>query len=115
MSLAAKDRTTGDKVRVQLDLNPQQMAFVNALMADGGFDTRKDLFNNAVTLFGWAVQEARHGHVIGALDRNTKEFTVVNMPVLSYAAAIASDQHNRETQATEEERELIRNLKVSAG
>jgi hypothetical protein len=81
-----KERQNPERVRVQLDLNPQQMAFVTQLMASGGFDTRKDLFNNAVTLFGWAFREAQHGHVIGSLDRKTQAFTVVNMPVLAFAA-----------------------------
>ena len=83
-------QTSSDKVRVQLDFNPQQMARLLSLMGECGLETRKDLINHALTLFGWAVGEIRTGRVIGSLDKATKEFTVVSMPGLALVAPRAA-------------------------
>lgn len=74
------------KVRIQLDLNPQEIETLNRLMVVCGIETRKDLFNNALTLFEWAVEEVRQGRAIGSFERGTREFTVLNMPAFSRAA-----------------------------
>jgi metal-responsive CopG/Arc/MetJ family transcriptional regulator len=43
-------------VRIQLDLPDEQVAELDERMAETKLRTRKDFFNNALTLFDWANQ-----------------------------------------------------------
>ena len=69
--------------RVQLDLPAERLEALERLMEEAGFKTRKDLFNNAVSLLQWAVKEARRGRAIASVDEETERFTELNMPFLS--------------------------------
>ena len=73
----------GDKkVRVQFDLSIEGVAELEHLMTETGVQTRKDLINNALTLFKWAVNESRAGNKIAAIDDESKSFRELAMPAL---------------------------------
>lgn len=108
MSITEKANT--DKVRVQLDLNPQQMERLRSLMSECGLETRKDLFNHALTLFGWAVGEIREGRVIGSLDKSSGEFTVVSMPTLSLLAPSSAASRLKQSSDESRHRPLLRRV-----
>jgi len=57
-------------VRIQLDLPEDQVAELDKLMEETRLTTRKDLFNNALTLFAWAVKAKKAGRVIASVDEN---------------------------------------------
>jgi metal-responsive CopG/Arc/MetJ family transcriptional regulator len=68
--------------RVQLDLREDQVEELDELMKEAKLATRKELFNNALTLFQWAVKAKRAGRIIvsfGEEDRTSKELV---MPAL---------------------------------
>ncbi len=69
--------------RVQLDLSTERLEQLERLMEEADFSTRKDLFNNALSLLQWAVKEARRGRSIASVDEKTERFTELNMPFLS--------------------------------
>jgi hypothetical protein len=71
--------------RVQLDLLPERLAEFDQLMAFCGLSARKDLFDNAMTLFEWAVQEIRDGKQIASYDKKTEHIEVIRLPVLDNA------------------------------
>ena len=48
--------------------------------------TRKDLFDNAMTLFEWAVEEVRKGNRIASYNKDTDHVEIVRFPVLDNAA-----------------------------
>jgi len=75
-----------EKVRVQFDLAPTQVAALEELMTICGLDTRKDLVNNALTLLEWAVTQVRAGKEIAALSKAEKNYEVLRMPALMAAA-----------------------------
>jgi hypothetical protein len=74
------------KTRVQLDLAPSQMERLNWLMAACDIETRKDLFNSALSLFEWAVMEVLKGKTIASVDKESKHLTELAMPALADAA-----------------------------
>jgi hypothetical protein len=43
--------------RLQLDLTKEHLQELEALMKELGISTKKDLFNQAITLLEWAVAE----------------------------------------------------------
>ena len=51
-----------------------------------GIESRKDLFNNALTVLEWAVGEIVEGKKIASFDDNSKERSILSMPALNTAA-----------------------------
>lgn len=73
-------------MRLQLDLPQDQVEHLEALMARTGIPTRKDLMNNALTFFEWAVNEREAGRVVASVDRDRNEIKEVIMPALEWVA-----------------------------
>lgn len=79
------------KARVQFDLSPRQLDRQNKIMYLAELATRKELFNNAISLFEWAVNEAANGKHIASIDASTNEYTPLLMPAFSAAARRGSN------------------------
>jgi len=75
-----------NKTRIQIDLSPPELDRMNVVMQMTGLKARKDLFNNALSLFEWAVVKAADGQRIGSVDSESNISTII-MPALSNAAA----------------------------
>ncbi|MCA1244109.1 hypothetical protein LC092_16820 [Stappia stellulata] len=75
-----------EKIRIQFDLLPERVEELHQLMVDCGVDTRKDIFNNAITLLEWAVAEVKMGHEIASLNKANKSYEIVRMPIFSNVA-----------------------------
>lgn len=86
------------KTRVQLDLSPNEVERMNWMMTVCGLESRKDLFNNALTLLEWAANETAGGRKIASFDDESKERTILSMPVLRAAAVIGPQfvKHERQ-------------------
>ncbi len=69
-------------VRIQLDLPEEQVKELDELMRETNIVTRKDLFNNALTLFQWAVKAKRAGRIIASIDEQNKTSKELVMPAL---------------------------------
>jgi metal-responsive CopG/Arc/MetJ family transcriptional regulator len=69
-------------LRIQLELPDEHVAELDALMNETKIRTRKELFNNALTLFEWAVKQKRAGHVIAAIDQTQQIVKELLMPPL---------------------------------
>jgi hypothetical protein len=65
MTQLVKTRKSEARVRIQFDLRQGRYEHLQALMAQTGIETNKDLFENALTLMEWAVEETLAGHTIG--------------------------------------------------
>lgn len=50
--------------------------------------TRKDLFNNALTLLEWAVKEKSAGRTIASIDDESKSVKELLMPILEGVPAL---------------------------
>ena len=69
--------------RIQFDLPDDKVAELEKLMAESGLKTKKDLFNNALTLLEWAIKEKKAGRTIASIDEQEKSYEEVLMPILS--------------------------------
>lgn len=72
--------------RIQIELADERVKELNDLMVRCGLTTKKDLFNNAMSIFEWAIEEAEAGKVIAAVNRAEQRYEVLRMPVLDAAA-----------------------------
>jgi hypothetical protein len=105
-----------DKVRVQLDLSPVEIDRLNRLMTMCSLDNRKDLFNEAMTLFEWAIKEVIGGNVIASVNRAKKHVQMIQTPAFANAAEYAKDVASAETATTaqpvEARADHVRNRRV---
>jgi hypothetical protein len=72
------------RMRLQMEITEQQSAHLENLIQNTGLSTKKDLFNNALTLLSWAIDEVRNGNTIAAVNEEQKLYRELNMPVLSH-------------------------------
>ena len=83
-------------VRIQLELPEEQLAEVEKLMDALNLRTKKDLFNNALTLLEWAVNERKAGRAIASVDDAKGRLREIVMPAL--AAVKPENPSRRESQ-----------------
>ena len=69
--------------RIQFELSDDKVAELEKLMAESGIKTKKELFNNALTLLEWAIKERKAGKTIASVDEKTNRYKELLMPVLS--------------------------------
>lgn len=73
-------------IRIQFELTGQSVCELGRLMDITGVATRKELFNNALTLLEWAIKEKQEGRIIASVDEEKQEYKEIVMPILSNAA-----------------------------
>jgi hypothetical protein len=59
---------------------------LEALMRELGISTKKDLFNQALTLLEWAARERRTGRIIASVDEASEQYKQVLLPALERVA-----------------------------
>lgn len=70
-------------MRIQYELSEKENAEIEKMMEYTAISTKRDLFNNALTLFEWAIKEIKKGRVIAAIDEKTGKQIELAMPSLS--------------------------------
>lgn len=70
-------------MRIQYELSEKENAEIEKMMEDTAISTKRDLFNNALTLFEWAIKEIKKGRVIAAIDEKENRYVALVMPSLS--------------------------------
>ena len=86
------------KTRIQFELNEAQNQMLLDLMGLVGAETRKELFNTALTTLRWAASKAMEGKTIGALDEGTQTYREFSTPALDHAQQIGrSNAHVEHT------------------
>ena len=81
-------------IRIQLDLPEDQVKELDALMKETKLATRKELFNNALTLFQWAVRAKRAGRMIASVDEENRTSKELVMPALENVPSTVPVVHN---------------------
>jgi len=71
-------------VRIQFECEEERVLEMDALIAECGFSTRKELFNNALTLFKWAVRKSRDDCDVAAVDVTNDKLFELQMPFLMH-------------------------------
>jgi hypothetical protein len=72
--------------RVQIDLTAHKFEECKKLETDLELRTHAELFENAMSLFKWAVDQVREGREIRLYDPKTGQSGPVHFPVLENAA-----------------------------
>jgi len=73
-------------MRIQLELSENQVRDLKDLMKETEVDTYKELFNNAFTLFQWAVDEVKSGNEIASVNGERDLYKVLVMHPLERIA-----------------------------
>lgn len=69
-------------MRIQLELSEDRVNELKTLMEQVGVETYKDLFNNVLSLFEWAIQEAEKGRTLASIDENAGKYRELAMPII---------------------------------
>jgi hypothetical protein len=75
--------------RIQFEMPESKVKDLEALMSESGTQTKKEIFNNALTLLEWAVKETKRKRVIASVDEGTATYNELHMPILSAVTAAA--------------------------
>ena len=73
-------------VKIELELPEERAKELESLMRSTGIASRRDLLNEALTLFQWAVRERSSGRMIASVDTDNRRYKVLEMPSLENAA-----------------------------
>lgn len=74
-----------ENVRVQLDISARRLKELEVIMEKCNLSTKKDLFNNALSLFEWAVEECERGNVIASINDREDKIRELTTPALAAA------------------------------
>ena len=74
-------------VRMQFELPRDKADELDVLMSETGIGTKKELFNNALTLLKWALKETRRGNTIASIDEKHGKYRELQMPILDISKA----------------------------
>ncbi len=70
-------------VRIQFEMPEDKAKELDVLLKEYGVSTKKELFNNALTLLKWAIKETRSGRYIASVDEKSGKYRELQMPILS--------------------------------
>jgi 23S rRNA G2445 N2-methylase RlmL len=68
--------------RIELELSEEKYQELQQLMATTRAHSTTELFNNALTLFVWAVTETQSGRTIASVDEEHSRFKELTMESL---------------------------------
>ena len=88
-------------MRVQLDMTSEQVEHLEQLMKDTSIGSKRDLFDYALTLFEWAIEERKTGKQIGSYDEH-ENFRVLLLPPLQKVGRRPAAKHDFELVGTAE-------------
>lgn len=60
-------------MRIQYEITEGQNKALDKLKRETRLRTKRELLNNALSLFEWAVQEQKNGYTIASLDEKRKK------------------------------------------
>ncbi len=85
-----------DNKRIVFEIPASRVERMDSLMEKCGLDTRKDLINNALALFEWAVSETENGKLIAALDESSSNYQQIILPALKNIESVKDTVHNEQ-------------------
>jgi hypothetical protein len=70
-------------MRINFEFTEDQVKALKALQVKTGSSSMKEMFNSAMSLLEWAVNETAKGNEIAAVNPDEEEYRVLVMPILS--------------------------------
>ena len=86
-------------MRLQLELSPERVGELKDLMEDIRAESYKELFNNALSVFEWALNEVKSGNSIAAVDEENQVYRVLVTPALESIAKRYPRQETKKVSA----------------
>ena len=80
-------------MKIQFEISKDAEQALQSLKRSTGIDTDKRLFNNALSLLDWAVQQVQKGYIVAAVDEAAMEYRGLRMPALEHAAGAESPRN----------------------
>ena len=77
-------------MRIQFEIDETLLKDLASLMEKAGVHTKRELFNNALSLFEWAAKERMSGRVIGSVDPAAERYKEIVVPALEVLAKVAA-------------------------
>lgn len=68
--------------RYQFDVDSRDAAHIEAMKERIGAGTNGELFDNALTLLDWAINQAAEGRALASISQDEKSYRELAMPVL---------------------------------
>lgn len=78
-------RTREKNVRFQLEIKQSMLDEVTSLVELGGFSSKKEFMNTAISLLRWAMLQRQAGNIIAAID-DQERIRELEMPCLTHIA-----------------------------
>lgn len=90
------ERLTKEKnVRFQLEIKQSMLDEITSLVEMGGFSSKKEFVNNAISLLRWAMLQRKAGNIIASID-DQERIRELEMPCLTHIAVQEKQQMQRE-------------------
>lgn len=70
--------------RIQFEVPDDRLKELEHLMRRAKISTKKELLNNALTLFEWVLEEVEQGHAIASVDPKQEKYKEITMPVFRH-------------------------------
>jgi hypothetical protein len=86
--------------RIQIDLSEEGYNQLELLIKECGFATKREFFDNAISLMKWAASKARSGRSIASVDEKQKQYNELEMPFLQRIREKAAKVVSHATQWT---------------
>ncbi len=65
---------------IQLEIPDEKVRELDALAQRVGLPDRRSLFNNAITMFEWMVNELELRRIVGSIDEKARKYKELHMP-----------------------------------
>jgi len=69
-------------MRVNFEIDEKKLKTLNDTMEIVGVKSRKEFFNQAISLLTWAIKEKQKGNIIASINDDNHHIREVNMPLL---------------------------------
>lgn len=69
--------------RVQFELTEMQAEHLKMLMSQSEVSSKRELFNNALTLLEWAIEEVGNNRKIASVSEDGQTFKEITMPIFT--------------------------------
>jgi hypothetical protein len=90
----------GELTRFQVEIEQAQMNQIERLQLVCGFRTKRELMNNALTLFLWMVRELITGSTILSVNEQSGSRKELSMPFFDHVRDSDHAEHFRRAEAT---------------
>ncbi len=73
-------------MRLNFEFPEERVNELKSLQTQTNSETMKELFNSALTMLEWAIEEVKHGNEIAAVNEEAKMYRVFVTPALERVA-----------------------------